>query len=70
MSELAPAFPTAGTALAPLKAKAEAAGRGDFSSQWSGQAAALVREMGAAELTRSLAQEALRRLKAMAGRTE
>jgi nitronate monooxygenase len=68
MSALAPAFPTAGTALAPLKAKAEAAGRSDFSAMWSGQAAALARggEMGAADLTRRLAREALQRLKAMA----
>jgi nitronate monooxygenase len=68
MSALAPAFPTAGTALAPLKAKAEAAGCSDFSAMWSGQAAALARggEMGAADLTRRLAREALQRLKAMA----
>jgi nitronate monooxygenase len=66
MSELAPAFPTAGGALAPLKAKAEAAGRADFSSLWSGQSARLGREMGAADLTLVLAQEALRRLEAMA----
>ena len=39
MSDRAPAFPTAGRALAPLKAKAEAAGSSDFSSLWSGQAA-------------------------------
>jgi nitronate monooxygenase len=66
MSELAPAFPTAGMALAPLKAQAEAAGRSDFSSLWSGQSARLGREMGAGELTRVLAQDALQRLKAMA----
>lgn len=66
MSELAPAFPTAGGALAPLKAEAEAAGRSDFSSQWSGQAAALAREMSAADLTRKLAQDALQRLQAIA----
>jgi nitronate monooxygenase len=66
MFGLAPAFPTAGGALAPLKAKAEAAGRSDFSSLWSGQAAALAREMGAGEFTRKLAQDALQRLKAMA----
>ena len=65
MSELAPAFPTAGVALAPLKAKAEAAGRSDFSSLWSGQSAHLGREMGAGELTRLLAQDALQQLKAM-----
>ena len=66
MSELAPAFPTAGGALAPLKAKAEAAGRADFSSLWSGQAARLGREMGAGELTTRLADDALRRLRAVA----
>jgi nitronate monooxygenase len=66
VSELAPAFPTAGGALAPLKARAEAAGRADFSALWSGQAARLAREMSAADLTRALAEDALRRLKAMA----
>jgi nitronate monooxygenase len=66
MSEQAPAFPTAGGALAPLKAKAEAAGRSDFSSLWSGQAANLGREMGAGELTKKLASDAGQRLKAMA----
>jgi len=66
MSDLAPAFPTAGSALAPLKAKAEAAGRGDFSSLWSGQAASLGREMGAGDLTRKLAEDAVHRLKSMA----
>jgi nitronate monooxygenase len=66
VSELAPAFPTAGAPLAPLKAKAEAAGRGDFSSLWSGQSARLGREMDAGALTRLLAQQALQRLKAMA----
>jgi nitronate monooxygenase len=66
MSELAPAFPMAGGALAPLKAKAEAAGSGDFSSQWSGQAASLAREMSAGELTRKLAQAAAQRLRALA----
>jgi nitronate monooxygenase len=66
MSDLAPPFPTAGAALAPLKAKAEAAGRADFSSLWSGQAASLAREMPAGELTRRLAEDALQRIKAMA----
>ncbi|MCK4868104.1 MAG: nitronate monooxygenase [Alphaproteobacteria bacterium] len=66
MSGVAPAFPTAGGALAPLKAKAEAAGSTDFSSLWSGQAAALAREIGAADLTRKLAEEAARCLKGLA----
>jgi nitronate monooxygenase len=52
------AFPTAGGALAPLKMAAEAAGSGDFTSLWSGQAAPLGHEMGAADLTRTLADEA------------
>jgi nitronate monooxygenase len=66
MSDLAPAFPTAGGALAPLKAKAEAQGNGDFSSLWSGQAARLGREMGAGELTRKLAADGATRLRALA----
>jgi nitronate monooxygenase len=59
MSSLAPAFPRAGGPLLPLRAKAEAAGSGDFSPLWSGQAAALGRELPAGELTRVLAKEAL-----------
>ena len=66
MSDTAPAFPTAGGALAPLKAKAEAAGASDFSSLWSGQAASLARETGAADLTRQLAEDAARRLRVLA----
>ncbi|HEX3482518.1 MAG TPA: nitronate monooxygenase family protein [Kofleriaceae bacterium] len=58
----APAFPLAGGALAPLKAQAEARGSGDFSSLWAGQAAALGRELPAAELTRAIAEDALARL--------
>jgi nitronate monooxygenase len=54
LSEFAPAFPTAGSALAPLKGAAEKQGKGDFSNLWSGQAAHLAREMSAAELTRYL----------------
>lgn len=56
----APAFPMAGSALAPLKKK-EA---GDFGSLWSGQAASLAkhRSLGAADLTRTLAAEAAKRL--------
>jgi nitronate monooxygenase len=58
MSDEAPAFPKAGAALAPLKAEAEARGSSNFSSLWSGQGAALAREMGAGELTRRLAADA------------
>ena len=66
MSDAAPAFPTAGGALAPLKKKAEAAGSSDFSSLWSGQAASLCREIGAAELTKQIAEDAARRLRRLA----
>jgi len=66
MSDAVPAFPTAGGALAPLKAKAEAAGSSDFSLLWSGQAASLGREIGAGDLTRRLAKDAAERLRALA----
>jgi nitronate monooxygenase len=62
LSTDAPAFPLAGGALAPLKAAAEAKGSADFTSLWSGQSAALGREMPAGTLTKHLAQEALSRL--------
>jgi nitronate monooxygenase len=63
LSPLAPAFPLAGGAVAPLRAAAEARGSGDFMSLWAGQSAPLSREMGSAELTRQLAEDALARLK-------
>jgi nitronate monooxygenase len=63
----APAFPHAATALAPLKAAAEKLGRVDFTNLWAGQAVRLGREMPAAELTRTLAAEALARMGQMAG---
>jgi nitronate monooxygenase len=63
LSPVAPAFPLAAAALAPLKAKSEAAGSGDFTNLWSGQAAALARRsLPAGQLTRLLAREALERL--------
>ncbi|MEO8836712.1 MAG: nitronate monooxygenase family protein [Caldimonas sp.] len=52
---LAPAFPLAATAIAPLRAAAEAKGSGDFSPLWSGQNASGCRELPAAEITRGLA---------------
>ena len=58
----APAFPTAGSASAPLKAFAEANGSGDFSALWSGQAMTLGRKLPAGELTSKLAEETLARL--------
>jgi len=69
MSDKASAFPTAGGALAPLKAEAEKGGAADFSSLWSGQAAGLCQEMGAGELTRRLAEDARTRLSALTSET-
>ena len=66
MSEVAPEFPLAAGALAPLRAKAEAQGSGDFSPMWAGQAASLGSAMPAGELTRTLAAEALTRLRGLA----
>ena len=62
MSQDAPAFPTAGGAMASIRAAAEAAGSSEFSPMWSGQAAGLSRPGSAAELTRGLAESALERL--------
>jgi nitronate monooxygenase len=67
ISDIAPEFPLAGGALAPLHAKAQAQGSGDFSSQWAGQAASLGVEMPARKLTAKLATEAQALLKTMAG---
>jgi nitronate monooxygenase len=55
MHPAAPEFPLAVSAIAPLRAKAEKEGRGDFSPLWSGQNASGCQEIPAAELTRSLA---------------
>ena len=55
LSADAPAFPTATAALAPLRAKAEALGSGDFSPLWSGQNRSGCGEPSAARLTRALA---------------
>jgi len=55
ISAAPPAFPLATSALAPLRAKAEAQGSGDFSPLWSGQNASGCSEISAGELTRALA---------------
>jgi nitronate monooxygenase len=54
MSSAPPAFPLAPSAIAPLRAKAEAGGSGEFSPLWSGQNARGCKEIGAAELVREL----------------
>ena len=66
ISDVAPAFPLSAGAIAPLRAKAEAQGSGDFSPLWSGQAAALGRAEPAGEVTRRLAAEALERMRGVA----
>jgi nitronate monooxygenase len=55
LSHLVPAFPLATNAIAPLRAKAEAAGSGDFSPLWAGQNTSGCRAVPAAQLTRELA---------------
>lgn len=63
MTKSAPNFPLASSAIAPLRAKSEPKGSSDFVNLWSGQAARLARRgMPAAELTRTLATEALAKL--------
>jgi nitronate monooxygenase len=66
MSELAPQFPLASGAVTPLRTKAEAAGSGDYSPLWSGQAAAFGRDIPAGDLTRHLGAEALAHLSRLA----
>lgn len=51
----APAFPHASTAVAPLRAAAEALGNGAFSPLWCGQHPPIYVDLDAASLTRALA---------------
>ena len=55
ISPVAPAFPLATAAMAPLRAKAEAVGSSDFSPLWSGQNTRGCLSTSAAETTRRLA---------------
>jgi nitronate monooxygenase len=55
MSTLAPPFPLAAAAMAPLRARAESLGSGDFSPLWAGQNTTGCREVPAGLLTRTLA---------------
>jgi nitronate monooxygenase len=50
-----PSFPLAASAVAPLRAKAESMGSGEFSPLWSGQNAGGCEEIPAAALTQKLA---------------
>ncbi|MHC6226105.1 NAD(P)H-dependent flavin oxidoreductase [Pseudomonas sp. X10] len=62
ISGLAPRFPLAGGALMPLRAISEPQGSSDFSNLWSGQALRLGQHLPAGELTRNLAENALKLL--------
>jgi nitronate monooxygenase len=55
ISDVAPAFPFAAIAMAPLRAAAEKSGSGDFSPLWAGQNVSGCREVSASVLTRELA---------------
>jgi nitronate monooxygenase len=55
LSPHVPEFPLAASAIAPLRAKAEAQGSGDFSPLWSGENSTGCREVPAADLLRGLA---------------
>ncbi|MDB5965876.1 MAG: 2-nitropropane dioxygenase [Polaromonas sp.] len=55
LSAAAPAFPLATAAIAPLRARAESLGRGDFSPLWAGQNTSGCKAVPAAVLTRELA---------------
>jgi nitronate monooxygenase len=56
INSTAPAFPLATSAIAPLRAKAESRGSGDFSPLWAGQNTSGCKEVPAATLTRELAR--------------
>jgi nitronate monooxygenase len=55
LNPVAPQFPLATSAIAPLRAKAEAKGSGDFSPLWSGQNPSGCKEIPAAQLVDELA---------------
>lgn len=57
ISTAPPAFPLATAAIAPLRARGESRGSGDFSPLWCGQNASGCKEIPAAELTRALAAD-------------
>jgi nitronate monooxygenase len=59
MREDAPPFPHAATLVAPLRTASERAQSVDYLQMWAGQAAGLARVLPAADLTRTLATEAL-----------
>jgi nitronate monooxygenase len=70
LSPSAPAFPFAGGGLAPLRAKAEAMGSGDFTNLWSGQSARLSPRLPSGQLTERLAADALSHFSRLAASTQ
>jgi nitronate monooxygenase len=58
MNPLAPEFPLAAAAIAPLRAHCERQGNGDFSPLWSGQAGVVTADVSAYDLTGRLMDEA------------
>lgn len=56
LSEFPPEFPLATPGIAPLRAKAESMGSGDFSPLWAGQNASACKNASAATITHELAQ--------------
>lgn len=62
ISAHAPAFPTAGGALVPLRGKAEPLGNDGFMNLWAGQAVGIKHALSGEDLTRQLAIEALQKL--------
>ncbi len=59
ISPVAPQFPLAAAAIAPLRASSEARDSDEFAQLWSGQAAHMSRELPAAEFTKRVAAETL-----------
>jgi len=59
VSNLAPPFPYASAALAPLRGEAEQDGRGDYTSLWAGQGVGLSGDEPAEDLTARLGAAAL-----------
>jgi nitronate monooxygenase len=57
ISTATPAFPLAASAIAPLRARAESQGSGDFSPLWSGQNNSGCKEVSASNLTKELASD-------------
>jgi nitronate monooxygenase len=57
ISSATPAFPLAASAIAPLRARAESQGSGDFSPLWSGQNNSGCKEVSASSLTKELVSD-------------